>query len=61
MRNSNVFKSVFAAIAILLISSGLYAQEYLLNGETDGTTITTCTGILYDSGGELGYYQNSEN
>lgn len=37
------------------------AQEYFLNSETNGTTITTCSGTMYDSGGAEGYYGNSED
>lgn len=47
----------FLLSIILFLTLGLSAQTYLIS---DGGTINTCTGTLYDSGGPTGTYQNNE-
>ncbi len=39
----------------------LFSQTYLLNSASNGTTINTCSGIFYDSGGQGGFYSSNEN
>lgn len=46
---------------IFFIYRTIYAQNYLLNSSTNGTTINTCTGFFYDSGGPSGNYGASQN
>lgn len=38
-----------------------FSQTYLMNGTTNGTTVNTCAGTIYDSGGAAGTFQNSED
>jgi subtilisin-like proprotein convertase family protein len=61
MKNSLISKFIFLAFTTLFLCSNSFAQEYILNNETNGTTIYTCSGTLYDSGGAIGSYQNGEN
>lgn len=61
MKISLISKFIFFVCIILYINSNSFAQEYLLNNETNGITIYTCSGTLYDSGGADNPYQLSEN
>jgi hypothetical protein len=57
-----VFFRLFALLLFWQFSiQTLQAQTYLLNGSTNGTTITTCAGNFYDSGGAGGKYKTLEN
>ncbi len=49
------------SVIFIFLTITTQAQVYLLNSETNGTTISTCSGTLYDSGGEMGSYQSNEN
>ncbi|MDA0973004.1 MAG: gliding motility-associated C-terminal domain-containing protein [Bacteroidetes bacterium] len=54
-------KSIFTILLIssaMLFSASVNAQTYLIS---EGGTVTTCTGTIYDSGGASGNYQNFEN
>ncbi len=53
-------RSIFI-ILLLFISMDMFSQTYLLDSSTNGTTINTCSGILYDSGGASGNYSSNEN
>ncbi|MBR3946330.1 MAG: T9SS type A sorting domain-containing protein [Bacteroidales bacterium] len=54
--------SKWACVMLIFILMGLsaFSQEIILNEETNGTTVTTCSATLYDSGGPDGNYQSSE-
>jgi hypothetical protein len=39
----------------------VFSQTYLLNATTNNTTINTCGGNFYDSGGAAGQYTNNQN
>lgn len=57
--SSHIVKFLFA-IASVLGCSEIRAQE-LQEFDMSDTTITICQGILYDSGGETGLYENNSN
>ena len=47
----------FLLLSFLLISFNIYSQDVLMqNG-----TVSTCSGLFFDSGGEFGDYSNSED
>lgn len=48
------------SILALLCNVESFAQTYLINGGSNGTTINTCQGTINDSGGAGGDYSNSE-
>ena len=48
-------------LGLFLFSSALRAQIYTLNSALNGTTVSTCSGNFYDSGGSSGAYSNNEN
>lgn len=47
-------------LIFILMGLSAFSQEIILNEETNGTTVTTCSATLYDSGGPDGNYQSSE-
>ncbi|MFY9591272.1 MAG: PKD domain-containing protein [Bacteroidales bacterium] len=49
---------IFIISIFLLIGATSFGQQYLIS---QGGTITTCEGTLYDSGGPNGNYSSSEN
>ncbi len=57
---SKTFK-IISLLLFISMSSGLFAQTYIMNSSTNNTTVSTCNGTLYDSGGAAGSYQNSES
>jgi len=48
---------IFIISIFLLIGATSFGQQYLIS---QGGTITTCEGTLYDSGGPNGNYSSSE-
>ncbi|MBN2777510.1 MAG: T9SS type A sorting domain-containing protein [Bacteroidales bacterium] len=50
--------SLLCAVFILVINNIVAQEEYLIS---QGGTITTCNGVLYDSGGPTSNYGNSED
>ncbi|WP_408048386.1 CshA/CshB family fibrillar adhesin-related protein, partial [Tenacibaculum halocynthiae] len=50
----------FFFLLLLFFGNVLYAQTYEIDA-VSGTTITTCSGVFYDSGGTTGGYTNFEN
>ena len=44
-------------LSIFLLFTSIHAQEYWM----ENGSVTTCTGIFYDSGGPTGFYQPNEN
>ena len=46
------------AIMLMMISTQVLSQTYLIS---QGGTITTCSGTIYDSGGPSGNYSSNEN
>lgn len=56
-----LYFSIFFIIGLWLFgTSHVWAQTYILNSTTNGSTVTTCSGTFYDSGvtGNYGNYQN---
>lgn len=54
-------KGLFTFLFIISISVLSYGQIYLLNNTINNTTINTCAGTFYDSGGSTNNYGNNEN
>ncbi|NCU33577.1 MAG: hypothetical protein EOM23_11765, partial [Candidatus Moranbacteria bacterium] len=47
-------------VLALIVSVSLSAQKYLIN-TYNGQTVSTCSGVFYDSGDSLGNYGINEN
>ena len=56
----NARNHFFICILALLCFASSAAQNYPINAATNGTTILTCQGTIYDSGGPSGNYGNSQ-
>ncbi len=61
MKNNKIMKKIVLLVSFALLYSVAFSQTYLMNASTNGTTINTCSGTLYDSGGANGNYSNNEN
>ncbi|PLX06638.1 MAG: hypothetical protein C0596_15065 [Marinilabiliales bacterium] len=55
---ASIRKFIVLAIVLLCTLSMFSQEEYLIS---QGGTITTCSGVLYDSGGADGNYDNNED
>jgi len=55
------FIRIVAVLFLVSVGTNLYSQTYLMNGTTNNTTVSTCNGTLYDSGGTSGQYQSNES
>ncbi len=56
-----MLKEVYIALVCLFLSISIYSQTYTLGPGISGTTINTCSGTFYDSGGPSGDYSDDEN
>lgn len=57
-----ISQTLFSFLVFLAFSYSVSAQVVVtMDAATDGTTVTTCDGILNDSGGGPGAYSNDEN
>ncbi len=54
-------KGLLTFLLIMTVSVISYGQVYQLNALTNGTTISTCSGTFYDSGGPNNNYGNNQN
>ncbi|MBI5539109.1 MAG: gliding motility-associated C-terminal domain-containing protein [Bacteroidia bacterium] len=52
---------VFSVLLFIVIVTEIKSQTYNLNSSINNTTISGCNFTLYDSGGPVSSYQNSEN
>ena len=53
----NILKKIYILVSLVLFSSVLLSQTYNM---TDGTTVSTCMGTFYDSGGTSNYSVNED-
>jgi len=62
-QNRHIFR-VSALLPFLLVATlNLHGQTYVMGSSplTNGATISTCSGMFYDSGGASGNYGNNQN
>jgi len=52
---------IVTILFLVSIGTSAFSQTYLMNGTTNNTTVNTCNGTLYDSGGSSGQYQSNES
>jgi CUB domain len=61
-KESLLFKCrIVSTLLLFFWASSIEAQVYTLNATTNGTTVSTCSGTFYDSGGASSNYNNDED
>ena len=60
MKPLQFIRRLFFLITIFFFVSNHYSQIYTLNGASNNTTVSTCSGTFYDSGGDFFGYNINE-
>ena len=60
MKPLQFIRRLFFLISIFFFVSNHYSQIYTLNGASNNTTVSTCSGTFYDSGGDFFGYNSNE-